>query len=479
MRERPEPAPRGERSRPSREERREERAARIAREAAEERPSPRREIEPREPIRGPRPVVYDNVLDPGLVDADAARVIRRLRENGFHAYLVGGGVRDILLGRRPKDFDIATDARPQDVKHVFRNCRIIGRRFRLAHILFADGKVIECATFRRDPDQELGQLPADISKHRGHRAEGAVRLVPLRSVTDEDDLLIRHDNHFGAPHEDAARRDFTINGLFYDPRHNEVIDYVGGMADLDRRVVRTIGEPAVRFREDPVRILRAIKFSARLDMGLSPEVYDAIVEHRGELAKASKPRLFEEILRLLRGGAAHRSMYLCWDLGVLSVVLPELAAFLDDDPQGAGRTWARLSAVDAAAARGELPTDAVLLAALFLDLFDEALTDENDPIEAFDDWFPAIVDRTGFPRRMKERIVGLWSVLPRLRAQKVGALAQRGGFDEARALYLLELDAEGKSPPAWALGQGEPPEDDDVPKKKRRRRKKKPGDAGA
>lgn len=425
------------------------------------------------PGSGPEPVVYEAALDATLVDADAARCIRRLREAGFAAYLVGGGVRDLLLGRKPKDFDIATDARPQDVRRIFRNCRIIGRRFRLAHILFADNKVIECATFRRDPDQELAQLPAEIAEGRAHRATNPVRLVPLHRVSADDDLLIRHDNVFGLPHEDAVRRDFTVNGLFYDPRKNEVIDYVGGMLDVERRVVRTIGEPAVRFREDPIRLLRAIKFSARLDMGLAPDVYDAIVEHRGELAKASKPRIFEEILRLLRGGAAMRSIYLAWDLGVLAIVMPELAAFLDDDARGAARTWARLSAVDARAARGELPTDSVLLAALMLDAIDEALEDEDDPFEAFEELFPETVEALAFPRKAKERMLGLWAMLPRLRDGRVGLLSNSGAFEEACILFVVDLEADGEEPPLWALGLEEPPDGEDAAKKKRRRRKKK------
>jgi len=425
---------------------------------------------------GPEPVVYESALDASLVDADAVRCIRRLRDAGFTAYLVGGGVRDLLLGRKPKDFDIATDARPQDVRRIFRNCRIIGRRFRLAHILFADNKVIECATFRRDPDQEISLLPAEIADGRPHRAVAPVRLVPLHRVSADDDLLIRHDNVFGLPHEDAVRRDFTVNGLFYDPRRNEVIDYVGGMVDVERRVVRTIGEPAVRFREDPIRILRAIKFSARLDMGLSPEVYDAIVDHRMELAKASKPRIFEEVLRLLRGGAAMRSIYLAWDLGVLSIVMPEVAAFLDDDVRGAARTWARLSAIDARTAREELPTDSVLLAALMLDCLDEALEDETDPFESFDDWFGDTVDALAFPRKAKERMIGLWSSLPRMRRGRVGSLAGSSMFEEACALFIVDLEADGEEPPLWALGLEEPPDGEDAAKKKRRRRNKKKKD---
>jgi poly(A) polymerase len=273
-------------------------------------------------------VRHSVALDEARIDADAAKVVRRLERSGFQAYLVGGCVRDLLLEGKPKDFDIATSARPEDVRAIFRNCRLIGRRFRLAHILFGS-KVIEVATFRRSPQTEA---PED---------DGAEVL---------DDILIRSDNVFGDAHEDAIRRDFTINALFYDLDRREVLDWCGGMNDIARRTIHTIGDPTVRFREDPVRILRAIKFAARLDLGIDPEVYDAMVACREELARAARARLFEEILRLMRGGAAHRSMWLLWEIGAMAILLPELSAFLDDDEAtgGAGeRFWRRLDAIDA------------------------------------------------------------------------------------------------------------------------------------
>ena len=238
------------------------------------------------------------------IDADAAKVVRRLERAGYQAYLVGGCVRDLLLGGTPKDFDVATSARPEDVRALFRNCRIIGRRFRLAHILFGGGKVIEVATFRRNPAIE----------------------APEEEVATEadDDILIRSDNVFGDAHEDAIRRDFTINALFYDLDRRQVLDWCGGMDDIKRRTIHTIGDPIVRFREDPIRILRAIKFAARLDLGIAPDVYDAMVACREDLAQAARPRIFEEILRLLRGGAAHRSMWLLWETGAMAILLPEL-----------------------------------------------------------------------------------------------------------------------------------------------------------
>lgn len=240
-----------------------------------------------------------------LIDADAEKVVRRLARHGYKAYLVGGCVRDLLLDRTPKDFDVATSATPRDTKQLFRNCRIIGRRFRLCHILFGP-KVIETSTFRANP-------------RRG--AEG----------DDGDELLIRHDNVFGTDTEDAQRRDFTINGLFYDLEEERVIDHVGGLDDLEDRVVRTIGDPDIRFREDPVRMLRAVKFAARLGFAIEPRTYRAILRHRVEISKCAPPRVAEELYRLLRGGAARRSMELLVETGLAAMLSPALAAMLGDE----------------------------------------------------------------------------------------------------------------------------------------------------
>src|SRR5512146_1560530 len=179
-------------------------------------------------------------IPPERLDGDALKVIARLRHMHHQAYLVGGCVRDLLLGATPKDFDVATNAHPGEVRAVFRNCRLIGRRFRLAHVYFRGGKVIEVATFRKNPT-ELAEDGAD----------------------EDADLLITRDNVFGTAEEDAVRRDFTVNGLFYDVGSGEVIDYVGGRQDLEDRRIATIGDPEVRMREDPVRALRAVRFAAR------------------------------------------------------------------------------------------------------------------------------------------------------------------------------------------------------------------------
>ncbi len=257
------------------------------------------------------------VLDPELIDSDADRVVRKLARNGFKAYLVGGCVRDLLVGKKPKDFDVATSATPNEVRNTFRNCRIIGRRFRLAHVFFGD-KIIETSTFRANPRDE---------------------------DEDEGELLIRRDNVFGTETEDARRRDFTINGLFYDVEKQKVIDHVGGLADLKAGLVRTIGDPDIRFQEDPIRMLRGLKFAARLNFEFEPRTFEALLRWRGEISKCAPPRVLEEIFRSLRGGAARRSFELLVQTDVLNVMSPQLAALL----QGPG---APVKAMDYAVAPG-------------------------------------------------------------------------------------------------------------------------------
>ena len=424
----------------------------------------------------PEPVVYAHTIPRRLLDPDAAKVIRRLNRHGHTAYLVGGGVRDLMLGRKPKDFDLATSARPYEVRDLFRNCRVIGRRFRLAHVLFAGGKVIEVATFRRDPSQHYEVIKPKIAKKIPLCAgPEPVRLIPARNIAidnEDKDLLITNDNVFGEPHEDAIRRDFTINALFYDVERGEVIDFVGGVADLEEHLLRTIGDPNVRFREDPVRILRAIKFSARLDMGLDPAVYDGMVRHRADLQRAAAPRVLEEILRFLRGGAAQRSVFLAWDVGVLSQVLPEVASFLDDDPDGAALTFGRLKGVDALAAEDRLPNDAVLLAALLQGAIDDALDGAPEVPAAYEEFIREFSLRLSLPRRLKDRIRLLTMAQRRLKAGRVHSIARREYFADAATLFALDRMAHGEAVPAWASDPSEALYDTEPRSRRRRRRRR-------
>src|ERR1041384_823092 len=209
------------------------------------------------------------------IDPDALKVLYRLHQNNYVAYLVGGSVRDLLLGRRPKDFDIGTNAHPYQVKRLFRNCWIIGRRFRLAHVRFGE-KTIEVATFRR----QLSQAEIEAAQQEAADAVAAAA-VEGDNATDR---LIHRDNTFGTPEEDAFRRDFTINALFYDIATFSIIDYVGGLQDLRDGIIRSIGEPARRFEEDPVRMFRAVAFAARLGFRLDEPVIQGIRNHASSIA---------------------------------------------------------------------------------------------------------------------------------------------------------------------------------------------------
>lgn len=253
------------------------------------------------------PVVYErksHCISRKNIDPDALKVLYRLSKLGYTAYLVGGGVRDLLMGRIPKDFDVGTSARPNEVRHAFKNCFLIGRRFRLAHIRFAAGKVIETATFRRN-SQTVGEIIE-------HAAEGPFE-----------------DNTFGTPETDAYRRDFTVNGLFYDIKDFSVIDYVGGMKDLEKKIIRSIGDPMIRFQEDPVRMMRAIKFSSRLGFKIEKNTLAAIKKYHSSILNAAVPRVCEEVFRLFPYGKSAQAFLLMWETGILKDLLPGLSDAID------------------------------------------------------------------------------------------------------------------------------------------------------
>lgn len=292
------------------------------------------------------------------LDPDALKVVHRLRSYGHQAYLVGGCVRDLSLGLTPKDFDVATSAHPGEIRAIFRNCRLIGRRFRLAHVYFRGGKVVETATFRANPNEDV-----EASDGSG-------------------DLFITRDNVFGTAEEDARRRDFTINGLFYDVVLGRILDYVGGRADLERRLIRTIGDPDVRMREDPVRLLRAVRFAAKLDLQIEPNTWAAMVRNKGEIARCAPPRVLEEIFRLLRSGHAHRCFVLLHEADALSVLLPPMAAWLARaTPEEGKALFESLRLLDEVVRRGPCPDDAVLLSTLLMHQYQHQLVKQARPQE--------------------------------------------------------------------------------------------------
>ena len=231
-----------------------------------------------------------------MIDEEALKVLYRLHRHGFLAYLVGGSVRDLLLGKTPKDFDVATNARLHEINTLFRNSRIIGRRFRLVQVFFKGGKIVEVSTFRSHSEFEETQT--------------------------EEGEFVRKES-FGTPEEDARRRDITINGLFYNIADFSIIDYVGGMADLERQVTRTIGDPDERFQQDPVRMIRVIRHAARTGFSIEDQTYQAIIRHRKEIQKCSPSRVRDEFFRDLKEGVAQSSLNLMLDTGLLFSLFPD------------------------------------------------------------------------------------------------------------------------------------------------------------
>jgi poly(A) polymerase len=282
---------------------------------------------------------------------EALKVLYRLNEAGYKAYLVGGSVRDLLLGREPKDFDVGTDAQPREIRRLFRNCFLVGRRFRLAHVVFGD-KVIETSTFRRQPDDTV-------------------------EVADESTpgaLYQSSDNTFGTPEEDARRRDFTVNGLFYDIKTFDIIDFVDGLRDLDQRLLRMIGDPNVRLREDPVRMMRAVRLAARLDMTIEKKTYRAICAHHAEIAQASPARVLEEIFRLFAFSTASKTFKLLWQTRLMAALMPKLDHYVKHSGKEQSPLWTLLDALDALERQADEPfSNGLHLAVLAYPIFQAAV----------------------------------------------------------------------------------------------------------
>lgn len=389
------------------------------------------EVEPEtaEPIVRTR---NEHTISRRNIDPDAIKVLYRLVRSRYTAYLVGGGVRDLLLGRRPKDFDVVTNARPEEIRNLFRNSLLIGRRFRLAHIRYGE-KIIETSTFRS---------------------------TPVRTGDPDDpetDLLQRDDNLFGTPREDALRRDFTVNGLFYDISTFSIIDWVGGLEDLAARRIRSIGDPNIRFREDPVRMIRAVRFASRLGFEIEPQTLAAIEAHTGEMTKASPARLLEEITRLFAFSSGRAAMRLLVQTGLLRVILPELADALDSDEADQDGFWAALQALDVGDTVLPDATPSLLFAVLLLEPLKRALARQwridNFPRLKFEkiyEFLEPIAQRLRFPRRMTDRIIHLYMAQSRFvnNPVKAGAITNfvtQESFHEALALAEIYSAAAGQS----------------------------------
>ncbi len=421
------------------------------------------------------------------VDSDALKVVRRLLGAGHEAYLVGGCVRDIYLGKQPKDFDVATSATPENIRRLFRNSRIIGRRFKLAHVFFGP-KIIETSTFRSAP----------------------------REAGEGEDLLIRTDNEWGSVEDDAMRRDFTVNGLFFDVDGRNVVDFVDGMQDLDAQLIRTIGVPEVRFREDPVRMVRAVKFAARLDFDFEHGTWTALLDVAPDIEKCSRARLLEEVYKLLRGGSSRRSFELLLETKLLDGILPaymklygesmsdargklrEAVVDAEDDlPEGEDPTparllWRYLDALDMTIkGTGHVPVNGVLLAVLFAPLIavDETLQSRQQLDRRIEQLMTPVGAALGIARRDREMARQILMATRRMLAatgRRRSSLTERDYFHDALTFLGISVQAVGDGAGELARWKGmakaqkeaasEPP-----PRRRRRRRggrKRKRGGGG-
>lgn len=421
----------------------------------------------------PRPA---HIISRANISDRALKVLYQLKDAGYQAYLVGGCVRDLLLGREPKDFDVATDALPEEVKRLFRNCRLIGRRFRLAHVHFGR-EIIEVATFRAQHDEGVGE---------GHVENGRI----LR------------DNVYGTLESDAWRRDFTINALYYDIRDFSVIDYTGGLDDLNAGVLRLIGEPEQRYREDPVRMLRAVRFAARLGFRIDAQSEQKIFELGHLLNDISEARLYEEVLKLFHGGCALQTFELLRHYRLFGHLFPQTEASLEREDHGFPMMLLvrALENTDTRIAEGKPVTPAFLVAALLWDPMRmqvrEARAQGLSELQAIQqagyDVLKRQAERVSIPKRFSLPAREIWAMQPRLErrtGRRPLRLVEHPRFRAAYDLLLLRAAAgeDLRDLCDWWTRFQEAPEDERMAMtqavggsgRQRRPRKRRPAAAGS
>ncbi|OUS31825.1 poly(A) polymerase [Thalassotalea sp. 42_200_T64] len=386
------------------------------------------------------PIVFDraehNISRKELSD-NALKVLYRLNKGGYDAYLVGGGVRDILLGQHPKDFDIATNATPEQIKKLFRNCRLIGRRFRLAHIVFGRD-IIEVATFR------------------GHHDTAEEKMAKAHSKQSEHGMLLR-DNIYGSIDEDAERRDFTINALYYSIKDFKVYDFANGVSDINAKVIRLIGDPETRYREDPVRMLRAVRFATKLDMQIEKNTAAPIRELSALMANIPAARMFEEYLKLFLGGKAQVNFHMLADYHLLQYFFPHISQAVKAEPNGKAVKFVDrvLFNTDKRINEGKRVTPAFLLAAVIWYKLEQSYSSlmANSDIAFQDAFFAAMSEIMGeqqrciaIPKRFQQPMKDIWFLQQKL-MRREGARAFkvlehprfRAGYD----FLLLRGEIEG------------------------------------
>ncbi|MFC2993138.1 polynucleotide adenylyltransferase PcnB [Halomonas tibetensis] len=431
--------------------------------------------EPRIIPRQEHPVSRQHFSDAAL------KVLYRLHNAGYQAFLVGGCIRDSLIGRMPKDFDVATDATPEEVKTLFRNSRIIGRRFRIVHVRFGR-EVIEVTTFRGKPGDD----------HSDHIAQ------------QSDEGLLLRDNVWGNIQEDAIRRDFTINALYYSIADFSIHDFANGVRDIEDRTLRLIGDPATRYREDPVRMLRAVRFAGKLDFHLAPATEAPISDLAPLLLQIPPARLFDEILKLFMGGHGLETFRLLRQYGLFEMLFPEAAEAMDELPWAEPLVEAALASTDRRIAEERPVTPAFLFAALLWGPVQlRQVAHERDgmpPIPALQAASQQVVSRQlqhiSIPKRFSLPMRDIWDLQQRLPMRRGRRVFQTREHPRFRAAYdlLLLREAAGELEPGlgdwWTAFQnadeheqrrlldkvGANPAGSGAPGKRRRRRRKPRGD---
>ncbi|MCE5265378.1 MAG: polynucleotide adenylyltransferase PcnB [Deltaproteobacteria bacterium] len=420
------------------------------------------------------------------VSQNALRTLYRLHENGFIAYLVGGCVRDLLLERTPKDFDIATDAVPGQIKRLFRNCRLVGRRFRLAHLHFQD-EVLEVSTFRAAvPANEPDTEEADRDER------------PPRHLKDEDGMVLR-DNIFGTPEEDALRRDFTINALAYNIADASVIDYCNGLSDLEQRLIRPIGDPLVRFTEDPVRMVRAVRFAASHNLTIEPATWETLCELAPTISRAAPARLYEEMLKLFLLGSSQPVFTLLDKSGLLAALFPGLRRWLEGNDDRRAILHTNMECLDRLHRSGLPASPALFLAALFGPcLEEETLARNRDGIphvqalhNACAVFMEEFCKTVTVPGRVSGQLRGILALQPslhRMPPRRPASLVGRPDFADAMSYLCLiaKTREENKATREWwqnflqtTAAGGAAPAADELParRRKRKRRRRRPAPA--
>ena len=411
------------------------------------------------------------------VSRNVLRTLYRLHDNGFIAYLMGGCVRDLLLERTPKDFDIATDARPGQIKRLFRNCRLVGRRFRLAHLHFAD-EILEVSTFRADALSNESDMEGPVPNH--HKP---------RHLKDDSGMVLR-DNVFGTPEQDALRRDFTINALAYNIADFSVIDYTTGLADLRDGLIRPIGDPYVRFTEDPVRMLRAVRFAASHDFVIEPAAWETLCTLSSTISRASPARLYEEMLKLFLLGAAGRAFGLLHISGLLAALFPMLGKWLGENPDRLNIMNTNLGTLDCRCRMGISSSPALFFAAFFGPLLAETtLAGRRDGIPgrltrdvACTDLMKECCETVSIPGKVANQlrnILAMQHSLHRVPPRRPSVIVKKPEFTDALAYLHLEgtLGGENQSALAWwdafLSGKSTETPTDEAPAKRHRSRKRR------